>query len=157
MGKASGDRAEGSESDDEVAAAITDTLLDYALLVDTARPAAWAELFCLDGEFDTGAVIAGRPALERHVTGLLRSFEATSHHVSNIRITRTGPASARASSSVYAWHRISGGGDLEIWGRYLDELRPEDGRWRFARRRVEMFGSRGGAVDLPMVERGPIR
>ena len=134
-------------------AAVTDTILDYAQYVDTCEATKWAELFCLDGAFDEGRVIQGREALDRHVRKLLRLFTATAHHMTNIRVTRTGPESATASSYVYAWHRKTDGADFELWGRYLDELRIEDGRWRFANHRVEMFGSRGWDVELDQVPR----
>jgi hypothetical protein len=143
-------------TDDEVTAGVTATLLDYAEFVDTCQPDRWADLFCLDGEFDEGRVVAGRENLAVHVRKLLRLFDATAHHITNIRVTRTGAISASASCYVYAWHRKTDGDDFEIWGRYLDDLRVEDGRWRFARRRVEMFGSRGWDVQLDRVPRGQL-
>lgn len=143
-------------TDVDVTTAVTNVILDYAEYVDTCEPAKWAELFCDDGAFDEGRIVEGRTALETHVRKLLRLFSATAHHMTNIRVTRTSSDTATASSYVYAWHRKVDGDDFEIWGRYLDELRVEDERWRFARRRVEMFGSRGWDVPLDRVPRRPL-
>jgi 3-phenylpropionate/cinnamic acid dioxygenase small subunit len=141
-------------SDEQVRAAVTETLLDYAELVDTCEPDRWADLFCEDGAFDEGTVVEGRENLRVHVRKLLRLFDATAHHISNIRVRRTGAETADASCYVYAWHRRTNGEDFELWGRYTDRLRVEDGRWKFASRRVELFGSRGWDVTLDRVPRG---
>ncbi len=143
-------------TDDEVTRRVTDTLLDYALFVDTCNVDGWADLFCADGVFDEGRVVTGRDALRAHVPKLLALFEATAHHITNVRVTRTGPDTADASCYVYAWHRRTNGDDFELWGRYLDQLRVEDDRWRFAHRRVEIFGSRGWDVALDRVPRQPL-
>ena len=140
-------------TDPAVVAGVTETILDYAEFVDTCEADSWADLFCEDGVFDEGRVIEGREALRVHVRKLLRLFDATAHHITNIRVTSAGSGRAEASSYVYAWHRKTDGDDFEIWGRYLDELRFEDGRWRFAKRRVEMFGSRGWEIELDRVPR----
>lgn len=140
-------------TDDEVTAAVTNTILDYADFVDTCEPSKWAELFCTDGSFDEGRIVEGRDALEVHVGKLLRLFTATAHYMTNIRVRRTGDDTASATSYVYAWHRKTDGDDFEVWGRYSDQFRVEHGRWRFAKRRVEMFGSRGWDIPLDPVPR----
>ena len=140
-------------TDDEVEAAVTETILDYAEFVDTCEADRWADLFCADGAFDEGSVIEGREKLRVHVRKLLRLFDATAHHITNVRVTRTGPETADARCYVYAWHQRTNGDHFEIWGRYLDQMRVEDGSWRFARRRVEMFGSRGWDIPLDRVPR----
>jgi ketosteroid isomerase-like protein len=141
-------------TDAEMAAAVTDTILDYAEAVDGSEVERWVDLFCADGTFDEGRVLQGHEALDKQFRLLMRLFDATAHHMSNIRIQRTGDDTATATSYVYAWHRKVDGEDFEIWGRYLDEMRVERGRWRFAHRRVEMFGSRG--MDVPL-DRAPRR
>lgn len=141
------------QTDAEVIAAVTDTLLDYAHFVDTCEADKWAELFCVDGEFDEGRVVQGRDALAIHVRKLLRLFDATAHHISNIRIRRTGPKTATSTCYVYAWHQKTDGDDFEIWGQYSDELLVEEDKWRFSKRRVEMFGSRGWDIQLDRVAR----
>jgi ketosteroid isomerase-like protein len=136
-----------------VVGGITDTVLDYAEAVDTGDVDRWVDLFCLDGVFDEGHVVQGHEALAAQFTWLLSHFSATAHHMSNIRVRPTGDDTAGATSYVYAWHRKVDGGDFELWGRYVDSLRFERERWRFAHRRVEMFGSRGLDVRLPQVPR----
>ncbi len=150
------DEARRDWTDAEVVAAVNDTILDYAEYVDTCEPAKWAALFCTDGVFDEGTIVQGRDDLDRHVRKLLRLFSATAHHMSNIRVRRTAEETATATSYVYAWHRKTDGDDFEVWGRYSDELRVEDGAWRFASRRVEMFGSRGWEIPLDRVPRRPL-
>ena len=150
------DQARSDWTDADVVTAVTDTILDYAEYVDTCEPAKWAALFCQDGVFDEGRVVQGREHLDRHVRKLLGLFTATAHHMSNIRVRRTGDQTATATSYVYAWHRKTDGDDFEVWGRYRDELRVEDGQWRFASRRVEMFGSRGWDIQLDQVPRRPL-
>jgi hypothetical protein len=55
---------------------------------------------------------------------------------------------AKARSLIYAWHQPADGNEFEIWGRYVDDLRLEDdGRWRFARRDVQLAGARGIEMD----------
>ena len=147
------DQARGNWTDHEVTAAVTDTILDYAEYVDTCEPEKWAALFCRDGVFDEGRIVQGRDDLDLHVRKLLKLFDATAHHMTNIRVRRTGAEMATATSYVYAWHRKTDGDDFEVWGRYCDEFRVEDGRWRFATRRVEMFGSRGWDIQLDRVPR----
>lgn len=143
-------------TDAEVTAAVTDTILDYADYVDRCEPEKWADLFCTDGSFDEGRIVEGRENLDVHVRKLLKLFTSTAHHITNIRVDRTGAETADASCYVYAWHRKTDGEDFEIWGRYLDRFRVEDGRWRFEHRRVEMFGSRGWDIPLDRVPRNEI-
>ena len=41
------------------------------------------------------------------------------------------------------------GGQLEIWGRYIDELKIEDGRWKIDHRLVQVQGWKG-IDELPI-------
>lgn len=144
-------------SDEQVTEGVTELLFDYAECVDLCEPDAWAELFCDDGVFDEGREIQGRDRLARHVRKLLAMFDATSHHVTNVRVTRTGEDTASARSHVYAWHQTATGDQFEVWGRYLDRARFEDGRWRFAYRTVEVFGTKGiDASSFPRAPRGSV-
>ena len=61
---------------------------------------------------------------------------------------------ASSVCSVYAWHQRLDGTQYESWGRYVDKLRLEDGRWRFVDRKVQMAGYRGiGDQGVPPVPR----
>jgi 3-phenylpropionate/cinnamic acid dioxygenase small subunit len=130
-------------TDEEVRAAITDNLLDYCAFLDEKRLDDWAALFTEDVVFDEGGTTEGRAALRTKVLGLLRKFKGLSHHLSNIRVTRTGPGTATSVSYIYAWHELRDGSPMELWGRYVDEHRLEGGRWKIARRTVMVQGGRG--------------
>lgn len=130
-------------TDDEVVAGVTATLLDYCYLLDEKRLDEFVQLFTEDVEFEEGGLARGRAHVRGKVRKLLAMFDRLSHHLSNVRVVRTGPQTASASSYIYAWHQLLDGRQLEIWGRYVDEHRFEDGRWKIARRTVQMQGARG--------------
>lgn len=121
------------------------TLLDYCQLIDEGRADDFAEIFTEDAVLEEGAVpIHGRDGIRTLARAVVRRYRATSHHLSNVRMERLAEDRIAATSYVYAWHEpAEPGDDLHIWARYLDELRFEDGRWRIARRRLEVAGDRG--------------
>ncbi|MFN3370426.1 MAG: nuclear transport factor 2 family protein [Sphingomonadaceae bacterium] len=130
-------------TDEEVERGVTATMLDYCYLLDEKRLDEFVELFTDDVEFEEGGLASGKPHVRGKVRKLLGLFNRLSHHLSNVRVERTGPTTARASAYIYAWHELKDGRHLEIWGRYLDEQRFEGGRWKIARRTVQMQGARG--------------
>ena len=140
-------------SDAQAHAAINDTILNYAEYVDGGEIELWAELFCQDAVFDEGQAVTGRAAIQALLPKLLRLFTATAHHISNIRIERTGPHHANATSYVHAWHRKLDGSDFEFWGRYVDAFAFEDDAWRFSSRKIEQFGARGFELNVDQVPR----
>ncbi|NCG39936.1 MAG: hypothetical protein GWP30_02975 [Actinobacteria bacterium] len=140
-------------TDAQAHAAITETILNYAEYVDGGEIELWAGLFCQDAIFDEGQPVQGRAAIQALLPKLLRSFTATAHHISNIRIERTGLAHAKATSYVHAWHRKVDGTDFEFWGRYVDALTFEENAWRFSSRKIEQFGARGFDLNVDQVPR----
>ncbi len=130
-------------TDEEVERGVTATMLDYCFLLDEKRLDAFVELFTEDVQFEEGGLAKGKPHVRAKVRKLLGLFNRLSHHLSNVRVERTGPLTARASAYIYAWHELLDGRHLEIWGRYVDDQRFEDGRWKIARRTVQMQGARG--------------
>ena len=136
-------------SHSDIIAAVTDTLLDYCQLLDEKRLDEFADLFTEDCVFEEGPPAHGRAHVRAKVRKLLLMFESLSHHLSNIRVKVTSDNTAQASSYIYAWHQLNEGGQLEIWGRYLDELKIEDGRWKIHHRRVQVQGWKG-MDDLPI-------
>lgn len=130
-------------TDDEVRAAITENLYDYCAFLDEKRLDDWASLFTEDVIFEEGGTTQGRTALRDKVLGLLRKFKGLSHHLSNIRISRTGPETATSVAYIYAWHELRDGMPMELWGRYVDEHRFEGDRWKIAKRTVMVQGGRG--------------
>lgn len=136
---------------------ITETLLDYCEYVDRNDPPTLVrKVFAADGAFELGAnrAVVGREQLARLFAKTLCAFTATSHHLSNVRITFEGDAEARATAYVYAWHRTLDDRRVDIWGRYHDQLRLTEEGWRIAVRRLSMAGSDGWlAAPFEQVER----
>ena len=125
---------------------IGETLQDYCELVDRNDPTALVHrVFTPDGVFELGAgrAVVGRDNLARMFAKTLAAFTATSHHLSNVRISFDGDDRAQSSAYVYAWHRSLEGDRIEAWGRYHDRLvRIEEG-WRIDNRHLSMAGSDG--------------
>lgn len=141
-----------TEMDDAaVIAGVTDTLYDYCTFLDEKRLDDFAALFTADCHFEEGTVATGRDHIRGLVRKFLLKFDALSHHLSNIRITRTGPDTAEAVSNIFAWHQLNDGGQLKIWGRYVDKLRFEDGRWKYCEHIVLMQGCEGAEVPIRRV------
>lgn len=127
--------------------AIGELIHAYCWHFDMNEPEALAALFTTDARIDYGPEfpdLQGRAAIEQAVAkGLRTLFAATSHHVSNIRITFAGPAEARSDCYLYAWHRyLDGRPESELWGRYRHRfLRTSDG-WLIAELVLSAAGSR---------------
>jgi hypothetical protein len=118
--------------------AITDVIHAYCYHFDRNEPDLVAALFSDEAVVDYGpetenlvGVVAIRTAVAR---GLTQIFAATSHHVSNVRITFDGADAARSVCYLYAWHRYrSGAPDGELWAQYHhDFVRTERG-WKISR------------------------
>ena len=89
--------------------AIEETLLDYCELVDRNDvDTLVTTVFTEDASFELGSrhAITGRENLRAMFTKTLQTFQRTSHHLSNLRITFTGEGSAQTSAYVYAWHAL---------------------------------------------------
>lgn len=132
---------------------ITETLLDYCELVDRNDPEALVErVFAPDGAFELGSsrAVVGRENLAKMFSKTLAAFTATSHHLSNLRISFAesvsgAPGRAHATAFVYAWHRTVGGDRVEVWGRYADTLVRTEAGWRIQSRRATTAGADGWA------------
>jgi hypothetical protein len=137
--------------------AIADLIAAYCYHFDRNEPAEVAALFAAGATVDYGpesATIVGADAIASTIAvGLEHTFAATSHHVSNIRITFDGPADARAVTYLYAWHRyVDGSPDGELWGQYHHRfVRTADG-WRIS----ELVLVAAGAVDFHRATMHPI-
>jgi ketosteroid isomerase-like protein len=137
--------------------AITDLIHAYCDHFDRNEPEAVAALFTSDATIDYGpeaATIVGADAIAPTIAvGLEKTFAATSHHVSNIRITLEGPDAARAVTYLYAWHRYADGSpDGELWGRYRHRFERTDAGWRIA----ELVLEAAGMVDFHRATMHPI-
>lgn len=138
-------------------AAITDAIHSYCFHFDCNEPEAVAALFTDDATIDYGPeapTIHGAETIAATIAvGLDRTFAATSHHISNIRITFTDSDHAESACYVYAWHRyVDGSPDGELWGRYRHTFVREAGLWRIASLRLEAAGT----VDFHRATMHPI-
>ncbi len=141
----------------EIVQGVTETLLDYCQLLDEKRLDEFAELFTTDCTFIEGQPAHGRDHVRAKVRKLLLMFDALSHHLSNIRVRPTSETTAEASSYIYAWHQLHNGEQLEIWGRYIDQLKKVEGRWLIHHRQVQTQGWKGlDALDIERVPQAPI-
>ena len=136
---------------------ITDLIHAYCDHFDRNEPEAVAALFTSDATVDYGPeseTIVGAAAIAPTIAvGLERTFAATSHHVSNIRLTFEGPDRARAVMYLYAWHRyVDGSPDGELWGRYRHRFERTDAGWRIA----ELVLEAAGMVDFHRATMHPI-
>ncbi len=143
------------ELDDRLA--ITDLIHAYCDHFDRNEPEAVAALFTSDATVDYGPeaeTIVGADAIAPTIAaGLERTFAATSHHVSNIRLTFEGPDRARGVTYLYAWHRyVDGSPDGELWGRYRHRFERTDAGWRIA----ELVLEAAGMVDFHRATMHPI-
>jgi ketosteroid isomerase-like protein len=125
--------------------AITDVIHAYCFHFDCNEPEAVAALFTDDATVDYGpeaANIYGSAAIASTIAvGLDHTFAATSHHISNVRITFDDADHARSVSYVYAWHRyVDGSPDGELWGRYRHSFVRDRGGWRISSLLLEAAG-----------------
>ena len=127
---------------------VREAVARYAHLVDRGRFDEVVELFTPDGVLEVRgeAPARGREQLLAFFTGVGRDLANTStvpmirHNTSNLSIDVVGPAEAGARCYFLA---VTEHG-VDHWGRYQDRLVDQDGRWRFARRKVRTDGTTPG-------------
>lgn len=127
--------------------AIADLIHAYCWHFDRNEPEELAALFMPDARVDYGpelAPVSGRDAIEAAVAlGLSSIFAATSHHVSNIRVTLIGAKSAASTCYLYAWHRYRAERpDGELWGQYHHRFRRTADGWRIAELVLKAAGTK---------------
>jgi ketosteroid isomerase-like protein len=118
-------------------------LFDYAYHLDMNETEELALLFEDDCSviygpgFGAEGIVAYRQTLE----GVGTYFAATSHHVSNVKITFDTTDTAIVRSTLYAWHRYRRDRpDGILWGQYHDLVTRRSGRWRFKKRELRTTG-----------------
>lgn len=129
----------------------------YCDLVDRARVDELVDLFADDAEIDYGhgRSISGADSLARFFLDRFRAYSGTSHHLSNVMIDVDEDGAVNVQSSIYAWHQLHDGSQVEVWGRYLDVVVRCDDGWRFGTRAIRAAGWRGFTV--PEGEQGPFQ
>lgn len=134
-------------------------LATYTWAGDRGRISELADLFAVHGVLDVGphgGRWEGRQAIEAGLQAVVARTAAAGpagspagpvhHHVSSVLITDVTGGRAR----VRSYFAVHTGVGLDHWGRYIDNVELELGRWRFTQRMVVVDGS---APDSVMVRR----
>lgn len=134
-------------------------LAAYTWAGDRGRISELADLFAVHGVLDVGphgGRWEGRQAIEAGLAAVVARTAASGpaggpagpvhHHVSSVLITDVTGGRAR----VRSYFAVHTGAGLDHWGRYVDNVELEIGRWRFAQRMVVVDGS---SPDSVMVRR----
>ena len=127
--------------------AVIDLIYAYCFHFDRNEPAEVARLFTDDARIDYGpetTTIIGANAIAKTIAvGLTTTFAATSHHVSNTRLSIEGPDVICSVSYLYAWHRyLDGSPDGELWGQYHHRFVRTQRGWLISKLELRAAGSR---------------
>ena len=118
---------------------LADLIARYGPAVDDRDAAAIADLFAEDSVFDTVAgVMRGRDAVVAYYLSRLAQFGASFHYPHTQTVEFDGRDRARGLVTAHA-EMASGREAFWVALRYHDEYVREDGRWRFAVRRVQQL------------------
>ena len=123
---------------------------------DTGRFAQVVELFAPDAVMDVGdgRPYTGHDEILTIFTGALGRATATGGerwHVRHMTATHQIDVIDESRATGYCYYQVLTAIGLDHWGRYIDEYRVVEGRWRFARRRVTLDG---GAENSLMARGG---
>lgn len=123
--------------------AIQDLLSRYCYGMDASRADLTIELFTDDATLHTAVGEAqGKAGILEWIEGrlALRAPDyQVGHYLLNTLVVATGPHSAKVRSMLlYTRQRRDGSASAELLGMgiYEDEVRKEQGRWKFSARRV---------------------
>jgi len=137
---------------------ITDLIHDYCIHIDRYETEKVGALFTEDCITDYGEAfggeVVGRRRVERGSGYTLAAWQATSHHVSNIRLWFEDDDTARGITYLHAWHRVDDDTPtFQIWAQYHDRFVRTPEGWRFSERRVRAAGQEGANNDFPGIGR----
>lgn len=118
---------------------LSDLIARYGPAVDDRDGAAIAELFAEDSVFDTVAgVMRGRDQVVAYYLERLSQFGVSFHYPHTQTVEFDGDDRAHGLVTAHA-EMASGNEAFWVALRYHDEYVREDGRWRFAVRRVQQL------------------
>jgi hypothetical protein len=116
----------------------------YFRYLDTQQWDRWGTVFTADVRMEVpeaDAVLDGRDTVVSSVSAALEGARTVHHgHMPEIEIT--GPGTARGIWAMVDYVEWPGGDDgarsgMRGYGRYHDDYRREDGRWRISKTRLE--------------------
>ena len=116
--------------------AIQKLLADYNHAIDFGDADGFAGMFVEDGVLDTGhGPTEGRAGLKEFAAALPGMVPGLRHLISNVSIDGSGDT-ATTKAYLQGWMTAGGAGEAKmiVCGVYRDELRREDGEWRFVSR-----------------------
>jgi hypothetical protein len=114
---------------------IQNCIIDYCYYFDTNQPTKLVELFTIDATVDYGPEVKTSKGhteiLDSISRGLTNTFAATSHHVSNFRVSLIDDTRATLICYLYAWHQYKNTDVIGyLWAQYHLELKKIDGQWK---------------------------
>jgi hypothetical protein len=133
---------------------IRDLVARYNANGDTGRFAQVLELFAADAVMESGAdrrIYTGHDEIVQIFTGARDRADYGEHPVYLRHMTATHqidllhPSTAKGRCYYLVLTAIG----LDHWGRYIDEYKTVDGRWRFARRYVTVDGRHPQSLFIP--------
>ena len=138
---------------DQIRTQVENLMYSYCDFVDRAMTKSLIDLFAEDATLDYGfgRVFSGRKTILELFETRLKNYQATSHHLSNIRIISVNDKQVEISSSIYAWHKLKDGSHAEVWGKYSNLLEVGDSALKISFHKIRAAGSNGFAtpVGLP--------
>ncbi|MBB1492318.1 nuclear transport factor 2 family protein [Paracoccus sp. MC1854] len=118
--------------------AISELRAHYCHVLDARDWDALATLFTADGEFQGLAHVTGRDAIHRFFsTTVDRLAEGFWHFCTNATVQLDGDTATGRISMQYL--SVKKGVSYVSAGHYDDELRREDGLWRFRKRQITFY------------------
>ena len=119
--------------------AITRVLAEYCHLVDDGNVEALLDRFTDEAIFEFGGrETVGRAALAAYFAATALPEHRGKHITANIVVDVDGDRATAASDFVFL-KKTTDGLSPRLTGRYLDDLRRIDGRWRVSRRAVALL------------------
>ena len=119
---------------------IRQVLVAYCQLCDDGRFEEWADLYTDDATFTVmGTTHIGRDNVRAFIEGAQPLEARGKHFLSEPYIEVDGDTADCVTDYIFLAGK---GADIKVTsaGRYVDELVRDDGRWRFATRRIEFLG-----------------
>lgn len=127
---------------------VENLMYSYCDFVDRAMTKSLIDLFTEDAilDYGFGRVFSGRKTILELFETRLKNYQATSHHLSNIRIISVNDNQVEISSSIYAWHKLKDGSHAEVWGKYSNLLEVADNSLKISFHKIRAAGSSGFAT-----------
>ena len=131
---------------------IRDLVARYNANGDTGRFPQVLELFAPDAVMDTGdRVYTGHDEIIEIFTGARdrAEYQGNPIYVRHFTATHQIDVVSESAATGRCYYQVLTAVGLDHWGRYMDDYKVVDGRWRFARRRVTTDGRNPDALFIP--------